>query len=71
MVITAKFKVESILKKCDWEQVTLVPVYSNDPKSENYSWSKYTPSGKLEMCITNPDAKFEVGSDYILTFSKV
>lgn len=37
---------------------------------ENRSWSKYTPSGSIEMWVTNPAAfeQFEEGKDYILTF---
>lgn len=71
MKITAKFKVDSILKREGSEQVKLVAVYSPDPKSDNYTWSKYTPSGELNMVITNPEAKFEVGESYILTFDRV
>lgn len=49
--------------------VTLVPVYGD---GENADWSKYTPSGKIEMCITNPTAieQFEVGASYIVSFAK-
>lgn len=39
----------------------------------NQDWSKYTPSGKLEMTITNPGAveQFDVGAVYEMTFEKV
>lgn len=38
----------------------------------NGDWSKYTPSGKLAMTITNPAAaeQFEIGEVYELTFEK-
>lgn len=51
--------------------ITLVPVY-NDGKG-NESWSKYTPSGKLEMNVTNPAAiaAFELGKTYQLEFTPV
>ena len=45
---------------------------ATDPKSENFSWSKYTPSGTIEMNITNESAlsQFEIGKSYIVTFNK-
>ena len=38
----------------------------------NGDWSKYTPSGDLQITITNPAAieQFEVGEVYELTFTK-
>lgn len=49
--------------------VTLIPVWG-DGKA-NDQWSKATPSGKLEMLITNPAAvsKFELGREYYLDFT--
>jgi hypothetical protein len=37
----------------------------------NKNWSKYTPNGKLEITITNPDAiaAFELGKSYYLDFT--
>lgn len=53
-------------------QVTLTPVFGTygDGK-ENESWSKYTPSGKIEMAITNPAAidAFSVGKAYFVDFT--
>lgn len=45
-----------------------IPVYGTG--AENADWSKYTPSGKLEMNVTNQKAidYFELGQDYFLTF---
>ena len=42
----------------------------NDP---NKSWSKWTPSGTLELTITNPEAfnQFAVGQDYFVDFTPV
>jgi hypothetical protein len=53
-------------KPVEQEAVVLQPVAGPG----NEEWSKYTPSGKLEMVITNPAAvsQFAVGQDYILTF---
>jgi hypothetical protein len=46
------------------------PVATSDPADPNYEWSQYTPSGYMELHVTNPDAfnKFEVGKEYLLTF---
>jgi hypothetical protein len=76
-MVTAKFKVHAVTKygegDNEYRQVHLLPVYSSDPTSPNYSWSKWTPSGKMEMTITNPGAfkQFEVGGDFLLTFEAV
>lgn len=52
--------------------VTLVPVFGGygDGKVKE-TWSKYTPSGKIEMAITNPSAieAFDVGKAYYIDFS--
>jgi len=52
--------------------ITLVPVFGSygDGKC-NESWSKYTPSGKLEMAVTNPAAidMFAIGKAYFVDFT--
>jgi len=67
-MVRAKFKCESITET-ENETKTYVfraAIYGE----ENKTWSKWTPSGKLEITITNPDAqKFEVGKEYYLDFS--
>jgi hypothetical protein len=54
------------------EQVTLHPVYSSDPESPNYSFSKATPSGQVGMYISNPDVFgfFELHQEYDITFNR-
>ena len=49
--------------------VELSPVFG---EGVNAQWSKNTPSGKIEMLITNPVAvdQFELGSEYIVNFEK-
>lgn len=75
MTVTAKFKVDQIKEAVadNTRQVILSAVYSSDKNSENYTWSKYTPSGRIEMNITNPAAydQFEIGKEYLVTFEKV
>lgn len=56
MKVTARMTVESVLDCGDSRTVKLRPVYSNDPTSPNYSFSKYTPAGLIELTITNPSA---------------
>lgn len=50
--------------------VRFTPVYDPDPASPNYSWSEATPSGYIELGISNRAAfdDFEVGHEYLLTF---
>jgi len=38
---------------------------------ENKTWAKYTPTGKVELSIDNPDAYafFELGKTYLVDFS--
>lgn len=71
-MVTAKFKVQNVNDYGTYRQVFLNPVYSSDPASPNYSWSQATPSGKLEMTITNPGAfeQFGVGKEFLMTFQE-
>ena len=50
--------------------VRFTPVYDPDPESPNFEWSQATPSGYIELGVSNPAAfgKFEVGGEYLLTF---
>lgn len=83
MAIKAKMKVDTIEEhfykqagnpvQTSSKQVKLSAVYSNDPSSENYSFSQATPTANLTMYINNPEAFafFEGGGEYILTFERV
>lgn len=54
--------------------ITLLPVFgSYGDGKDNESWSKYTPSGKIEMSVTNPKAidQFEIGKAYYIDFKPV
>jgi hypothetical protein len=50
--------------------VRFTPVYDPDPAGPNFEWSQATPSGYVELTITNPAAfgAFEVNKEYTLTF---
>lgn len=69
MSVKAKFNVAEIAEYGNGggTKVTLFPVMGNN--EENKSFWENTPSGKIEIHITNPDAKFEFG-EYIVTFEK-
>lgn len=79
MNVTAKFEVQSITEHA-WSQtykgeeihprtVKLQAVYGTG--QENKSWSEATPSGSIEMMITNPAAfeQFKLGAQVYLTFT--
>lgn len=72
MSVSARMKVERNVGDVTQREVYLRPVYSSDPESPNYSFSKYTPNGDLHLTITNPDAfnQFEVGKVFDLMFTE-
>jgi len=47
------------------------PVHDSDPAHPNFEWSEATPSGYLELTITNRAAfeRFEVNKEYMVTFA--
>jgi hypothetical protein len=68
----AKFLVESVTNHAGGgNTVNLRPV--NTGSEENKSFWQYTPSGKLEMFINNPNAAnfFQPGAEYYLDFTQV
>ena len=72
--VIAKFKVDWVEDQPDYAQKTvqLSAVY-NDGGNENASFSKYTPSGTLNMMIsyeTRASDFFKQGEEIYLTFSK-
>ncbi len=69
--ILAKFKVGSVTDFGNNNQnVNLSPVTSGS--IENNSFSLYTPSGKIEMHITNPDCIgfFKPSKEYYVEFKE-
>lgn len=57
-MIRAKFQVESVLQQKGTQVVTARPVMGGS--DENKSFSKWTPSGKLEMQITDETPAFDM-----------
>lgn len=66
MRIKAKFRCSSVTKYEEQENVILAPV--TDDNEDNKKWSKWTPSGQLELTITNEACwgAFEPGKEYLL-----
>ena len=72
--IRAKFYCNSVESDEYGELVKLSAVYGNDDKDneENNQFAESTPSGEVEMMISNPDAKgfIEEGKMYYLDFTE-
>lgn len=70
-MVRAKFRVSYIARAEGYERISMHPVYSSDPDSENAKWSKATPAGLFEMHINNPAAlgQFEEGKEYYIDFT--
>ena len=77
MNVRAKFFVEDIRHSDvpgteQYASITMRPVFGSYGDGKvNESWSKYTPSGQLQITITNPAAidAFEKGKAYYLDFT--
>lgn len=76
MTVRAKFWVSSINRTSPTSNeianvatIVMHPVFG-DGDEPNADWSKYTPTGKIEMTITNPDAidQFDLGGEYYVDF---
>lgn len=67
--IRAKFNVAEITEYGNGggTKVVLMPVTTGS--EENKAFWQWTPSGRIEMHISNPDAKFEFG-EYYIDFTK-
>jgi hypothetical protein len=70
MSVRAKFRVE-LKDPGEQGNVTLRPVYSDDPNHENKSFWDATPAGEIQMWISNPAAfsQFELGKEYYIDFT--
>ena len=68
MTVRAKFQCHNIQKSPDNSTATINLLAVTTGSTENESWSKYTPSGQLQMLISNPAAieQFESGKEYYI-----
>jgi hypothetical protein len=73
-MIRAKFVVNSIERSryANSDTIRMLAIY-DDSTAENRRFSKATPSGKLEMIISVPEAlsEFELGREFYLDFTPV
>lgn len=71
-MVRAKFRVQSRRQQFIAEGVPPQEVIELLPVSDeaNKSWSQYTPSGKIELHITNPAAsgQFDLGKFFYVDF---
>jgi len=70
MTVRAKMRCSKV-KEVHSELFELQLVAVADSSGENASWSKYTPSGEINLNVTNVDAvkQFEVGKSYYIDFT--
>ena len=68
MTVRAKFQCNSIQKSPDNSTAVVHLMAVTSGSLENETWSKYTPSGQLQMVISNPAAfeQFEQGKEYFI-----
>ncbi|XOD90345.1 hypothetical protein ACLAIB_17205 [Klebsiella variicola] len=68
MSVRAKFQCNSINKSSDNSTAVVHLIAVTTGSAENESWPKYTPSGQLQMVISNPAAfeQFEQGKEYFI-----
>ncbi|WP_404653372.1 hypothetical protein [Raoultella terrigena] len=68
MTVRAKFQCNSINKSPDNSTAVVNMMAVTTGSAENETWSKYTPSGQLQMVISNPAAaeQFEQGKEYFI-----
>lgn len=67
----AKLKVQYVIPSGDSEVLIMAPVTTGS--EENKSFAKWTPWGKLELGISNPNllGTFNPGDEYLVNFTKV
>lgn len=69
-MVRAKFRVTQVTKTESGEKVELAPVTGGSPENEKFF--KWTPSGKIEMGIVNPEIKeFNPGDEFYVDFTKI
>jgi hypothetical protein len=69
-MVRAKFYVESVTPYTDDATTVLLRAVTSGSE-ENKSFWKYTPSGTIQMTISNPNAaaEFEDGQEYYIDFT--
>lgn len=74
----AKMVVQSVEKFTNVDSIKATPVSGKGPygpqgESEDNTFARYTPSGSLQLSITNPDlvGKIQPGDTFYVDFTKV
>lgn len=74
----AKMVVQSVEKSTNADSIKAMPVsgkapYGPDGESEDNTFARYTPSGSLQLSITNPElvGKIQPGDTFYVDFTKV
>jgi hypothetical protein len=69
MIVTER---KNMFNQWSGTKPTTAVVLSPVSGDENKTWAKYTPSGKVELSIDNPDAYeyFELGKTYFVDFTE-
>lgn len=59
-------------ERTELRTIVLVPVYSDDPTSENGKFWAASPSGEIKLGTINQQAwaEFELGGEYYVTFDR-
>ena len=75
MSIKARFFVREITKFGNTDNVLIKLSATIKGSEDNKDWAKYTPSGNIEMSVTNPPAiawfEDRLGKDVSLTFGDI
>jgi hypothetical protein len=66
--LRCKFRVESVKQAQHGAGVSMYPVFSTDPNSENRRFWDALPSGRFEIFVSNKDAiaHIEPGQEYFI-----
>ncbi len=73
MHVRAKFTLDTISRNQHGSALFTFVAVGDDGIPENQRFHRYTPSGKLEMVVTNPAVieSFQLGQSYYLDFTPV
>jgi len=76
-MMRAKMKVNSVEVHETGETLKMSPVcansYPEDGSDENNTFARFTPSGSVELYVSNPDlaGKIRPGQEFFVDFTKV
>ena len=73
MKIRAKMEIQSVLNEHNCDTVKWNAVYGGTTNAEDNSYASATPSGKIELCITNRNVmgQLKPGTKYYVDFTPI